>query len=268
MNYQGRTALVTGASSGIGASYARGLAARGCNLVLVARREQRLKELAHELEGAHGITAHVVPADLSSEDAAGNIRAATDKLGLRVDILVNNAGFGTYGPYETIDPKTDRQQVLVNIAAMVDLTHAYLPDMVKRADGSIINVSSIAALQPTPYVAVYGASKSFILSFSEALWAENRKRGVRVLACLPGATDTEYFDVIGNNDEVVFGSKVPPKVVVDKSLRALERRRPSKVVGLRYLFNALMPRLLPRADVLLIAERIARPKNKNKYQAA
>jgi hypothetical protein len=261
MKYTGRTALVTGASSGIGAAFARELAGRGCALVLVARREDRLKALAHELESAHPIKVYVVPADLSRPEAAAGVRAETDKLGLRVDMLVNNAGFATYGPFETIDPVRDHDQVMVNVAAVVALTHVYLPGMVERRDGAVINISSAGAFQPMPYQAVYAASKAFLQSFSEALWAENRHRGVRVVACCPAATDTEYFEVLGNEEEARFGAKRPPSGVVNAALHALERNRLSVIVGLPWKLTALAPRFLPRATVAKISERTTRPKH-------
>jgi hypothetical protein len=260
MRYAGRTALVTGASSGIGAAFARELAVRGCNLVLVARREHRLTDLAGELERAHGITAHVVAADLARPGAVAEIRSRTDALNVRVDMLVNNAGFGTYGRYETIDPNADHDQVMVNVAAIVDLTHAYLPGMVERRDGLVINVSSAGAFQPLAHQAVYAASKAFTQSFSEALWAENRERGVRVVAVCPAATDTEYFDVLGNDEEARFGPKAPPQGVVAAALAAVERNRPLVVVGLRWKLTALMPRFLPRATMAKVGEGMTRPK--------
>lgn len=163
MDFRGRTALITGASSGIGAAFARELASRGADVVLVARRQDRLVSLAAELEGDHGITAHVVPIDLSTEGAAVAIRQATDAFGVRIDTLVSNAGFGTYGPYETIDPQLDHKLAMVQVVAIVDLTHAYLPDMVAAADGVVINVASGASFQPMPYQAVYGAVKALLL---------------------------------------------------------------------------------------------------------
>lgn len=259
MEYKGRTALVTGASAGIGAAFARELAARGADLILVARREQRLKELATELERLHGVVAHVVTADLSSENAATDVRAATDALGLRVDVLVNNAGFGAYGRYESIDPIRDHEQAMVLVMAVVDLTHAYLPDMVGRGDGAIINVASGASFQPMPYQAVYAAAKAFQLSLSDALWAENRTRGVHVVACCPAATDTEFFDVIGNDEQVRFGAKRPPQDVVRATLRALDQGRSSVSIGLRWKLMAQLPRLLPRAIMANMVGSMTRP---------
>jgi short-subunit dehydrogenase len=255
MEYRGRTAIVTGASSGIGAAFARELSARGCRVVLVARREQRLKQLASELGDAY-----VLPADLSQEGAAAAIRSETDALGLRVDILVNNAGFATYGSYEAIDPKRDHALVMVNAASVVDLTHAYLPDMVAAGSGAIINVSSAAAFQPMPYQATYAASKAFVQSLSEALWAENHARGVRVVAVCPSATDTEYFEALGGAEEAQIGPKRPPAGVVRDALRAVDRDRPHVVVGYPWKLTALIPRLLPRTAVARVGERLMRPR--------
>ena len=259
--YRGRTALVTGASAGIGAAFARGLAARGADVVLVARRESRLRALAEELELLHGVRATVVAADLSDPDAPAAVRRATDAAGVEVGILVNNAGFGTFGYYDTIDPAEDSRQVMVNVHAMVGLTHEYLPGMVAAGSGVVINISSIAALQPIPHMAVYGASKSFILSFSEALWVENRDRGVAVAGICAGATDTEFFDVVGNSEEVLFGRKVPPSRVVDIALQTVERGRGSVVVGTRNRVTGLAPRLFPRGLVARISGSVTRPRN-------
>lgn len=261
MQYRNKTALVTGASAGIGAAYARGLASRGCDLVLVARRAGRLEEIAGELRQTHGVKTYVVPADLSAPGSAAQVRAATDSLGLNVSVLVNNAGFGSYGPYETIAAQLDHDQVMVNVANLVAMTHAFLPPMVERGDGAVLNISSIAAFQPIPYMAVYGASKAFILSFSEALWHENRKRGVKVIGVCPGATDTEFFDVVGNDDEVVFGRKVPPSAVVDQSLRALERGRCSVVIGASNKVSTKAPRFVPRALAARISGNVTRPRH-------
>ncbi|MFD3583915.1 SDR family NAD(P)-dependent oxidoreductase [Streptomyces sp. NPDC058683] len=261
MRYDGKTALITGASSGIGAAFARELAARGCHCVLVARRKDRLDELAAELTHRHGVTVDVLPADLSLPDAATRIRAATDALGRQVDVLVNNAGFATYGRYDTIDPGLDHDVVMVNAAAVADLVHAYLPDMLERRAGVVVNVSSAGAFQPMPYQAVYAATKAFVQSFSEALWAETRGRGVRVTACCPSATDTEYFDVLGNEDEARFGPKRSPRSVVTAALRAVDRRRPLVVVGVPWKITAFTPRLLPRGLMARFGERLLRPRS-------
>ncbi len=198
--YRGKTALVTGASAGIGAEFARALAARGSDVILVARSQERLRALADELARDFGVRAEVIAADLTRADAARDLYAEAEVRGLTVDLLINNAGFGTHGPFETLAPARDHAEVMLNVAAVVDLTHLFLPAMLKRGDGAVINVASTASFQPVPYMAVYGATKAFVLSFSEALWAECRGRGVRVLALCPGTTATEFFDVVGTQD--------------------------------------------------------------------
>jgi len=167
--YQGKTALITGASSGIGEAFAQGLAARGMNVILVARSETILNTLAQKLDEQYHVRTTVIPADLSHLDASATIKERVQELGLQVDLLVNNAGFGTYGHFETLDAQRDREEVLVNVAAVVDLSHAFLPAMFERGEGAIINVASTASFQPAPYMAIYGASKAFVLSFSAAL---------------------------------------------------------------------------------------------------
>jgi uncharacterized protein len=261
IRYAGRTALITGASSGIGAAFARGLAARGSNVVLVARREVRLKELAAELERAHGVTAHTVVADLTDGDSYAAVHAATEGLGLRVDTLVNNAGFGAYGRFETVDAAREHDMIMVNVAAYVGLTRWYLPQMIARRDGIIVNVSSGAAFQPMPHQIVYGASKAFVQSFSEGLWAENHKNGVRVVAPVPFATDTEYFDVVGNHKEAKFGKPVPPSAVVDATVRALDRGKMYTVVGSSPKLMVNLPRLLPRTTYANLLVGMTRPRD-------
>ncbi len=167
---------------GIGAAFAHALASSGANLILVARSQDKPSTLASELADKHHIRAEVLSADLSRPGAGHALFEAVQQRGLSVDILINNAGFGTRGPFENFDAEREQQEVMLNIAAVVDLTHSFLPAMSARRSGSIINVASTAGFQPWPYMAVYGASKAFVLSFSEALWAEYCGKGVRVLA--------------------------------------------------------------------------------------
>jgi len=181
-----------------------------------------------------------------------------DELGGRqIDILVNNAGFGLHAVLHQADPVTLTEMVQVNVAALVDLTRLYLPGMLARDRGAVINVASTAAFQPVPYMAVYGASKAFVLSFTEALWAETRRTGVRVTALCPGSTETEFFTVAGENAQV--GRRMAPERVVHAALRALDHRTGSVVTGAgnRLLINA--PRLAPRQFVTRMAERTMRP---------
>jgi short-subunit dehydrogenase len=259
--YTGKTALITGASSGIGAAFAQALAAQGANLILVARSEDKLRELATTLASQHSIRAEVIAADLSRPAAGQELFAATQQLGLPIDILINDAGFGTYGSFDSIDAGREQQEIMLNVAAVVDLTHRFLPAMIARGNGSIINVASTAAFQPVPYSAVYGASKAFVLSFSEALWAEYRGKGVRVLVLCPGPTSTNFFNVVGTEDGAL-GTKETPEKVVQVALRALEKGMPSVISGLQNVLQANSVRFFPRGMVARIGEQMMRPRGR------
>jgi short-subunit dehydrogenase len=250
--------LITGASSGIGAAFARALAARGTHLILVARSETKLRDLAAVLAAQHAIRAEVFPCDLSRPEAGQQVFAAIQQRGLSVDLLINNAGFATYGAFDGLDAAREQQEILLNVAAVVDLTHRFLPAMLARGQGAIVNVASTSAFQPTPYMAVYGASKAFVLSFSEALWAEYRGKGIRVLALCPGPTSTDFFTVVGTED-ASFGVKESPEKVVQVALRALERGRPSVISGQKNWLQAHAVRLAPRALVVSMGARMMRP---------
>jgi short-subunit dehydrogenase len=258
-HYQGKTALITGASAGIGVTFARTLAAQGVNLILVARSEDKLQALAAELSAQHKILTSVFSTDLSQDGAAFALAETLQQRSLHVDILLNNAGFGTYGNFETIAAPRDHAQIMLNVVAVVDLTHALLPSMLERGEGIIINVSSTAAFQPVPYMAVYGASKAFVLSFSEALWEEYRKRGIRVLALCPGPTETSFFDVVGTR-EAKFGRMRMPEQVVATALRAIEKGQGSVVDGVANYFQTRSARLAPRSVVARIGGRLLRPR--------
>ena len=258
-DYSNQTVLITGASSGIGRVFAETLAARGAHLLLLARSGALLDSLARELSQRHGIRAHALVADLSLPGAAAQAHAQACALGMQPDVLINNAGFATHGRFESINLARQAAEVSVNCTALMELTHCVLPHMLSQGRGAIINVASTAALQPDPYMAIYGASKAFVLSFSEALWAENRRRGVRVLALCPGATETAFFDVVAA-PEAAVGKRMAPQDVVDEGLRALDRGRSSHVAGRPNRLLAWLPRLLPRQTVLGIVEGMLKPK--------
>ena len=253
MDYRNSTALITGASGGIGEQFARALAARGADLVLVARSEDKLVALAGELSSRYGIRAEVIPADLSVPGAVDKVVAEADGRGLRVDVLVNNAGFGTFGYLAKADPARIRDEVQLNVGALTDFTTIYLQRMAEVGRGAILNIASNAAFQPVPRMAVYAATKAYVLSLSEALWSEGRRAGVRVLAVCPGATDTEFFDVAG--DGSAMKQRRSTEQVVDTALRALEAGKPSVVDGLLNRIGAYGARFAPRRLVLAIAER-------------
>jgi short-subunit dehydrogenase len=247
----GQVALVTGASAGIGREFARELSARDYEVILVARRRERLEELASELPG----TAHVVTCDLGRE--AGELSGKVAELGVDVDLLVNNAGFGTAGRFLELDPDKHRELVRLNCEALVTLTHAFLPGMVERGRGGIINIASTAGFQPLPYEAVYSASKAFARTFSDALRQELRRTGVRVLAVHPGPVPTEFSEVSGHEPPGNV-PRVDARQVAAESLDAFERGRRSIVPGrrMRWFIRASAP--FPTAVKLPVAERMFR----------
>jgi short-subunit dehydrogenase len=259
MKFSGQTALITGASTGIGAVFARTLAAAGANLILVARSEDKLRTLAAELAAAHRVRVDVLPVDLAAPEAGAELADRVAALGRTVDVLVNNAGFATHGDVTHADPARLREQVQVNCAAVVDLTTRYLPAMVARRSGAIVNVASTAAFQPVAHMAVYAATKAFVLSFTEALWGEAKPHGVQVIAICPGATETPFFDVVGA-EEASFGKRRTPEHVVATALRGLAAGRASIVDGRVNALIANLQRFLPRRAVLRIAERSVRPR--------
>jgi short-subunit dehydrogenase len=249
-------AVVTGASSGIGAEFARALARRGHELVIVARRRDRLEQLAQELGSAH-----VVECDLAAEPQS--LVRAVAELGLTVDLLVNNAGFGTWGRFAELDPEKEAEQVRLNCEAVVVLTRAFVPGMVERGRGGIINVASTAGMQPLPYEAVYAATKAFVRSFTAALRVELRGTGVNVLNVDPGPVDTEWQAVAGyrNPDETMgVPGKIGPDQVVEEALRAFDRGRGSIVPGavIRWFLRLNAP--APTALKLRVVERMYRPR--------
>jgi uncharacterized protein len=254
------TTLITGASSGIGAEFARRFAGRGSDLVLVARRRDRLEELAAEIGRAgHGVQATCLPADLSRPRPAAALRDGLTERGIAVGSLVNCAGIGAAEPFLASDPATIHRQIDVNVSALTDLTAAFLPDLVARGDGVLVNVASLTAYLPMPRMAVYGATKAYVLSFTEALAYELRGTGVRVLALSPGPTRSEFYATSGT-DEAGAGFESPADVVTT-ALRALDSRTgPASVVsGRRNKLQAAAAGAFPRRLVLKIAGGIVRP---------
>jgi short-subunit dehydrogenase len=227
------TALVTGASAGIGRAFAVGLAARGHDLVLVARDAARLEELGAELTAAHGVAADVLAADLLADDGVAAVEARLTDPDHPVDLLVNNAGFGTYGRFAELDVAREVQEVGLNVVALLRLTHAALGAMELRRAGAILNVASLAAYQPNPISATYGATKAFVHSFTHAVREEARGTGVTVMLVCPGYTHTEFHDRagLGESDmpEFVWQSA---DTVVAAALRDLDRGRAVSIPGL------------------------------------
>jgi hypothetical protein len=253
------TALITGASSGIGEAFARRLAALGKNLVVVARRKDRLEELAAELVARHGVQVHIITADLSRPEAASSVFAETERLGLATDLLVNNAGFSKAGEFTDLPLEIQSDMVRLNVNTLMELTHLYLPAMRQRRRGGVINVASNAAFQPVPYMTVYGATKAFVLSFSEALAEEVCRDGVAVMALCPGATATQFWTVAGLWEDRLNTMQSADEVVT-VALQGLERRRSCVIPGFRNrLVVFLSTRLGPRRMVARSAARVIDP---------
>jgi uncharacterized protein len=247
------TALVTGASAGLGVEFARQLAARGYDLVLVARRRERLEELAAELPREPVVIDH----DLAA-DAAG-LPAKVEAAGATVDLLVNNAGFGTYGRVWEIEPGRDAEMVRLNCEAVVILTRAFLPAMIERGSGGVIVVASTAGMQPIPWEATYAATKAFALSFTEGLSEELRGTGVAATAVNPGPVPTEWQRVAGVDDIGKVPGTIPADRCVAEALAAWEAGRRSIIPGRLMRWVMRGSRIGPRGLRLRVTERLYRP---------
>jgi short-subunit dehydrogenase len=260
--YRDRWALITGASSGIGAVFARALAERGMHLILTARRGERLRKLAGELRDAHGVEVRIAVADLAEPGAAADLWERVDE---PVHLLVNNAGFGLQGRFEELPRDRQRAMVNLNCGAVLELAHLALGPMRERGAGGIVNVASLAAFQPIPLFATYAASKAFVLSLSEALWEENRRTepqakhreaGVRVLALCPGPTPTEFHTVAGTSRMQNTPGTRSPEEVVRAALEALEKGKSFVVPGATNRAGSILGRLAPLGLATKVARRV------------
>ncbi|MGK7915962.1 MAG: SDR family NAD(P)-dependent oxidoreductase [Prochloraceae cyanobacterium] len=253
-----KTALITGASYGIGAAFARELAARNTNLVLVARSADRLQHLASELQEQWKIQTDVLVEDLTAPGATKSVFEAVSQKELTIDLLINNAGFGDYGVFTQRNLGKQLQMIQLNITALVELTYLFLPAMKRCGEGGIINVSSIAGFQALPYMSVYAATKAFVLSFSEALWAENQGTGVGILALCPGPTESN-FPKVAEFPESSFGANMKltsAEDVVRDALSALEKNQSISVTGgLANQIIVNLPRFLPRELLVSTVEK-------------
>lgn len=246
------TTLITGASSGIGAAFARKLAARGRNVLLVARSEDKLIALCNELGRLTSIRAQYLALDLTQPDARSQLFEETTKRELEIEMLINNAGFGSMGDFVKLDLKRELEMIELNVAAVVELTHRFLGPMRERKRGTIINVASTAGFQPVPYMATYAATKAFVLAFSEALWDENRAHGIHVMALCPGVTETNFFEASGI-DRPPMRTVQTPEEVVETALRALSRKKSLVISGWANWFVVEAERFLPRSAVTKVA---------------
>ncbi len=255
---QAAYALVTGASSGIGECFARALAARKWNLVLVARSGDKLSVLAAELSSAHGIQAEPLPADLGAPGAGGRLAATLRERQLDIDLLVNNAGFGARGQFYKLSLDRQSEMLRLNIHALVELTHWLLPPMVEKRTGALINVSSTASFQPVPFTAVYSASKAFVTSFSMSLAEELRPYGITVVTLCPGGTQTNFFEASHYGRPKIPGGLQDPRQVVAVALKALDRGGGLVVPRLLNKFFLSVQRFVPRSSVARFSSRIFR----------
>lgn len=252
----GQWALVTGASSGFGVDFARQLAAKGMNLLLVARREDKLRAVAGEVAQAHGVQTVPVALDLAQEDAPRQLFEMTKAAGQAITVLINNAGFGLYGKFTDLAWEREREMLDIDITALVHLTKLYAADMIIRKNGYILQVASVGAFQPSPLYAVYGAAKAFVLSFGEAVNYELRGSGVSVTTTCPGPAATEFLAVSGQHKTFYQRMVMMESTdVVRVSLDAMLRRKASVVPGRMNAFAAWSVRLMPRRLAAALAER-------------
>jgi short-subunit dehydrogenase len=258
-----QTALVTGASSGIGLELARVFAENSYNLVLTARREEKLQELAGELRG-HDISVEVIPADLSRREAPTEILQQLQERGISVDVLVNNAGFATYGLFDETELQDELNLITVNISALTHLTKLLLPGMIERKNGYVFNVASTAAFQPGPFMAVYYASKAYVLSFSEALANELEGTGVSVTALCPGLTQSGFQERAQmQKSNLARGPMMDARTVALAGYEAMIKGQTIAIPGRSARLFARMVRFLPRATAVNLVRRAQAPASKS-----
>jgi short-subunit dehydrogenase len=254
---EARTALITGASGGIGLDLARLFAADGYRLVLVARNEQKLGAVAAELRARHGIDALVLPIDLSDTAAPEEIARLLEDRNIPVDVLVNNAGFGSHGPFVQAELAEQLNMIQVNVAALTHLTHLFLPGMIERKWGRVLNVASTASFEPGPWMAVYFATKAYVLSFSEAIATELAGTGVAVTALCPGPTATGFYDRAGIvQTPIIHANTMDSAMVARMGYRAMNQGRAVVIPGLKNKLLTTAVRFTPRAMVRMIMNKL------------
>lgn len=261
-----KTALITGASSGIGTEFAYQLAQRDYNLVLVARRKELLDNIAKDIQNTLSISIYCFSADLSAPAGLQDLYQQVEQHELEIDLLINNAGFGTMGAFDEQDSALEQQEIALNVSAVVDLSHQFIPGMLKRKGGNIINVASVAAYQPVPYMAVYAATKAFVLSFSEALWAEYQEQGINVTALCPGPVDTGFFDATGNKNLQKAKAKISMMQcdeVVNAALQAMDKQESQVIPGAKNRIAPFATRILSRSTVAKLAAKAMHPRRKS-----
>jgi len=263
-SFQNITALVTGASSGIGKALARELAGQGAHLILVSRNAQRLEQEAEDLRIRFGVTVHVFPGDLSRAENRLELFERTRNAGLAVDLLVNNAGLAHYGPFGETGFEETAAMLDLNVQALTHLTRLFLPGMIEKKTGGILNVASTAGFQPLPCLAVYAATKAFVLNFSEALWAECKGQGVRVFCLCPGNTLTRFHQTAGIDRQRMFFSAPASEVARFALRKFLTTDQPSAIYGVWNKMMIYAERLVPRRLVVFFTRLMYKPGTKSK----
>ncbi|OJJ21540.1 hypothetical protein BKI52_13430 [marine bacterium AO1-C] len=245
-----QTVLITGASSGIGKAFALDFASRGFQVVLVARSEAKLNDVAQEIQQKYNTPTHSITADLGKPDAAQHLFDQTQTRNLTIDILVNNAAFGKWGDFHKYDIPTYRQMLQLNINALTELCYLYLPSMKTKASGGIINVASSAALMPVPYAAVYSASKSYVLYFSEALYGELQSTGVTVTCLCPSGTKTNFASVADSTVQIDEKRYESPEHVAKVGIEGFLKNKNFVLTGKQKNMIAIAPRILSRKAII------------------
>ncbi|MCU0472667.1 MAG: SDR family oxidoreductase [Bacteroidales bacterium] len=257
-----KTALITGASKGIGFELARIHASRGDNLILVARNKNKLDELKRELEKKYAINVYTIGKDLSLRSSAREVYDDVKRNGISVDYLINNAGFGDFGLFADCDWDKQEKMINLNITALIHLTRLFLPGMIEKEEGKILNMASTAAFQPGPTMSVYFASKAFVLSFSEAINNEVRDKGITVTALCPGSTDTNFHAIVLDDPKLVkYRKMASPKEVAEYGYRAMMKGKPLAIQGFKNSLMANAVRFFPRGFIVKIVRKIQEKKH-------
>jgi short-subunit dehydrogenase len=265
--WRGKWALVTGASAGIGKALAQELAAGGTNLVLTARRRERLEDLARTVSAAHRIKVETFVADLADPAGPETILVFTREKSIHIDLLINNAGFGAYGEFATSDRSRQLEMVQVNCAAVVNLTHLFLPAMIECRSGDILILASTASFQAVPYISTYAATKAFDLSFAEGLAEELKPHGIRVCALCPGSTESEFHQIASQaNIPAANRRRESSEKVAKTGLKALAAGRSYVISGAGNYLGAQVQRLVPRRVVTSIAAKLFRPSTSKSFR--
>ncbi|MBT5551139.1 MAG: SDR family oxidoreductase [Nitrospina sp.] len=252
-SFNGKTVLITGASSGIGEAFAKKLASEKANLIITARSKEKLYSLAEDLESAHSIRVHVYPMDLSEPGGARNLYEKIKESGLSIDVLINNAGFGKSSKFLDTGAEFYKSMITLNVNSLVELCYLCLPEMLQKNEGGVINVASTAAFLPLPFSTVYSATKWFVMSFSEGLYGEYRNTGVTVMALCPGATATNFFSLAHPNDDLSKAKFDTSEYVAEQGIEGFLKGENYVVVGLRKYLMAQVPRFLPRKTIIQMA---------------